>query len=364
MQLQHIIDALEQIAPTALQEDFDNCGLLVGQRQADINGILLCIDVSEQVIDEAKQHGCNLIISHHPLIFRGLKSITGRNEVERCVVAAIKNDIAIYAAHTCMDSVLGGVSFKMAEKLGLQNLQILVPQQHKLLKLTTFVPTAHLEQVRTALFAAGAGHIGHYDACSYATDGLGTFRAGADTHPFCGAIGELHTEPETRLEVVLPTFRQAAVVAALLRAHPYEEPAFDLIALNNRWQTAGLGVVGNLPESMDETDFLQRLKHTFGTAAVKHSPLLGHPVQRIALCGGSGADFIADAKAAQADVYVTADVTYHRFFEADNRLVIADIGHFESEHFTKEMFLEQLSKKIPNFAIRLATSEPKRVFVQ
>ena len=242
MQLQHIIDALEQIAPTALQEDFDNCGLLVGQRQADINGILLCIDVSEQVIDEAKQHGCNLIISHHPLIFRGLKSIT------------------IYAAHTCMDSVWGGVSFKMAEKLGLQNLQILVPQQHKLLKLITFVPTAHLEQVRTALFAAGAGHIGHYDACSYATDGLGTFRAGADTHPFCGAIGELHTEPETRLEVVLPTFRQAAVVAALLRAHPYEEPAFDLIALNNRWQTAGLGVVGNLPESMDETEFLTLIK--------------------------------------------------------------------------------------------------------
>lgn len=363
MQLQNILDALEQIAPTALQEDFDNCGLLVGRRQTDITGILLCIDVSEQVIDEAKQHGCNLIISHHPLIFRGLKSITGRNEVERCVIAAIKNDIAIYASHTCMDSVWGGVSFKMGEKLGLHDMQVLVPQQQKLLKLVTFVPTAHLATVREALFAAGAGHIGRYDACSYASEGHGTFRAGADTHPFCGTVGELHTEPETRLEVILPKFRQTAVVSALLRAHPYEEPAFDLIALENTWPMAGLGVVGNLPESMDETDFLQRLKQTFGTDAVKHSPLLGRPVRRIALCGGSGADFIADAKAAKADVYVTADVTYHRFFEAENRLIIADIGHFESEQFTKEIFFEQLSKKIPNFAIRLAESEPKRVLV-
>ncbi|MGN0186617.1 MAG: Nif3-like dinuclear metal center hexameric protein [Paludibacteraceae bacterium] len=363
MQLQNILDALEQIAPTALQENFDNCGLLVGQRQADITGILLCIDVSEQVIDEAKQHGCNLIISHHPLIFRGLKTITGSNEVERCVISAIKNDIAIYASHTCMDSVWGGVSFKMGEKLGLQNLQILVPQQQQLLKLVTFVPTTHLEQVRSALFAAGAGHIGHYDACSYAGEGQGTFRAETGTHPFCGTVGEFHTEPETRLEVILPKFRQATVVSALLRAHPYEEPAFDLIALENAWPMAGLGVVGNLPESMDETTFLQCLKRTFACEAVRHSPFLGRPVQRIALCGGSGADFITAAKAAHADVYVTADVTYHRFFEADNRLVIADIGHFESEQFTKEIFLEQLSKKIPNFAIRLAESEPKRVLV-
>lgn len=362
MKLQQIIDTLEAFAPLALQESFDNCGLLIGRRDAEITGALLCLDLSEAVIAEAAQHGYNLIISHHPLIFRGLKSLTESNEVERCVAQAIRHDIAIYASHTCMDSANGGVSFRMAQKLGLNNVRVLVPQRDKLLKLVTFVPLAQLATVRDALFAAGAGHIGRYDACSYSSPGDGTFRAGEGTNPFCGTIGELHTEREARLEVIVPTYRQTAVVKALLQAHPYEEPAFDLVPLANTWNNVGLGVVGDLPQAMDETDFLAQLKTTFHADCIKHSPRLGRPLKRIALCGGSGADFIAHAKAAHADAFVTADVAYHRFFEADGALLIADIGHFESEQFTKEIFLEQISKKFPNFAVRMSEKEPKRVF--
>lgn len=362
MKLQQIIDKIEEFAPLALQEDFDNCGLLVGRRDAEITGALLCLDVSEAVIAEAVRLGYNLIISHHPLIFKGLKSLTESNEVERCVAQIIRNDMVLYASHTCMDSANGGVSFRMAQKLGLGNVRVLAPQRGKLLKLVTFVPVAQLETVRDALFAAGAGHIGHYDSCSYTSLGDGTFRAGEECDPFCGAIGEFHTENEARLEVILPLYRQTAVVKALMRSHPYEEPAFDLIPLANVWNSVGLGVVGDLPQAVTETDFLARLKAVFKADCIKHSPLLGRSVRRVALCGGSGSDFIANAKAAQADVFVTADVGYHRFFDADGALLIADVGHFESEQFTKEIFFEQISKNFPNFAVRMSESEPKRVF--
>lgn len=360
--LNTIIDALEAFAPRALQEDFDNCGLQVGQRDAEITGALLCIDVSEAVIDEAIQKHCNLIISHHPLIFRGLKSLTGKNEVERCVAKAIKNEVAIYASHTCMDSARGGVSHRMAQKLGLRDVRVLVPQSDKLVKMVTFVPVAQLDEVRAAVFEAGAGQIGNYDFCSYVSEGYGTFRAGDEAQPFCGEIGQLHTENEARLEVILPKFKQAAVVAALLKAHPYEEPAFDLIPLANSWAQVGLGATGFLPEPTDERTFLAQLKTIFQTDCIKHSPFLGRKISKIALCGGAGSDFIGAAKAAKADIYITGDVTYHRFFEADNQIVIADIGHFESEQFTKEIFFEQISKKIPNFAVQMAQSEPRRVF--
>lgn len=362
MKLQQIIGILEEFAPLALQEDFDNCGLLIGRRDADITGALLCLDVSEAVINEAVRLGYNLVVAHHPLIFKGLKSLTESNEVERCVALAIKNDVAVYASHTCMDSANGGVSFRMAQKMGLENVRVLVPQHNKLVKLVTFVPTAQLGVVRDALFTAGAGHIGRYDQCSYSSAGNGTFRAGDGCNPFCGRIGEFHTENEVRLEVVVPKYRQTAVLKALMQSHPYEEPAFDLIPLANTWDSVGLGVVGDLPHPIDECDFLSQLKIVFKTDCVKHSPLLGHPVQRVALCGGSGADFITHAKMACADAFVTADVGYHRFFEADGSLLITDIGHFESEQFTKEIFFEQISKKIPNFAIRMSESESKRVF--
>ena len=361
MQLQTIIDHLESFAPLAFQENFDNCGLLIGHRQQNIAGVLVCLDVTESVVDEAIATNHNLIVSHHPLIFKGLKSLTGRNEVERCVMKAIKHDIAIYAAHTNLDSAPNGVSVRMAEKLGLENVQVLVPKSDMLLKLVTFVPIAHIEMVRDALFAAGAGHIGQYDACSFSHTGNGTFRPGIDTHPFVGVVGDVHTESEMRLEVIVPKFQQSRVITALIQSHPYEEPAFDLIPLANEWSQVGLGVVGDLTESVSETQLLSQVKETFKSDCIKHSPFLGRNIRRVALCGGSGADFIANAKEADADAYITADVTYHRFFEAENNLLILDIGHFESEQYTKEIFFEQLIEKFPNFAIRLSASEQRRV---
>lgn len=362
MELQTIIDHLESFAPLAFQEDYDNCGLLLGNRQQTISGVLLCIDVTEAVIDEAIATNHNLIVSHHPLIFKGLKSLTGRNEVERCVLKAIKNDIAIYAAHTNLDSAPNGVSARMAEKLGLVNVRVLAPKSNMLLKLVTFVPVADAETVRNALFAVGAGHIGNYDACSFSHIGEGTFRAGTEAQPFVGEMGKKHTESEIRLEVIVPKHLQSRVISALIQAHPYEEPAFDLIPLANDWERVGLGVVGDLPQTLSESHFLNHVKQTFQSECIKHSPLLRREVTRVALCGGSGADFITNAKAVGAHAYITADVTYHRFFEGENSLLILDVGHFESEQYTKEIFYDQLIKKIPNFAIRLSTSEQKRVF--
>ncbi|HPW90295.1 MAG TPA: Nif3-like dinuclear metal center hexameric protein [Paludibacteraceae bacterium] len=362
MNVQTIVDHLESFAPLAFQEDFDNCGLLVGNRNQEVEGILICLDVTEDVVDEAISTNHNMIISHHPIIFKGLKSLTGRNEGERCVMKAIKHDIAIYAAHTNLDNAPDGVNFRIAQKLNLENVQVLAPKSDMLLKLVTFVPTSHLEKVRNALFIAGAGHIGEYDSCSFSHSGEGTFRPGVAAKPFIGVVGEIHHEPEIRLEVIVPKYKQSAVISALMQSHPYEEPALDLIPLANKWKQVGLGVVGDLPKKYAESDFLKHVKETFKSDVIKHSPLLNRDIRRVALCGGSGADFIPYAKAVGADAFVTADVTYHRFFEAENNLLILDVGHFESEQYTKEIFFEQLIEKFPNFAIRLSTSEKKRVF--
>ncbi|MGL5562321.1 MAG: YqfO family protein, partial [Tannerellaceae bacterium] len=256
MRIKDVIREIELFAPPQLQESYDNAGVQVGDVYQQANGVLLCLDITEEVVEEALELGCNLIISHHPLIFKPLKSLTGRNYIERCVIKACQNDLVIYSAHTNLDSVQGGVSFRIAEKLGLQNVRVVSPRKQALLKLVTFVPTDHAEQLRQALFNAGAGHIGNYDSCSYNVKGEGTFRAGSGTDPFCGNIGELHNEKEVRVEVILPAFKRAAVTRALLSVHPYEEPAYDFYALANDWSQVGFGVVGELPEDEEEIDFL------------------------------------------------------------------------------------------------------------
>lgn len=361
--LREICQILETFAPLDLQESYDNSGLLIGEKENLVRGALLCLDVTEAIIDEAITLDINLIIAHHPLIFKGLKRITGRNYVERCVLKAIRHNIAIYAGHTNFDSIQGGVSYRMAEKLNLQNVSTLLPHPEKLCKLVTFVPNAEAENIKKTLFEAGAGHIGAYDCCSFSVDGAGTFRANSGAVPFCGIPGEQHTEAEQRIEVILPRYLQYKITQALCEAHPYEEPAFDIIPLANTWQQVGLGVVGHLPASVSEIDFLQSLKSIFGCQAIKHSPFRDKPISRVALCGGSGADLIPQALASKADIFITADVSYHRFFESENQLIIADIGHYESEQFTKELFYEQLNKKLPNFAIHLSTAEKRQVLV-
>ena len=357
MKLKEITKVLENFAPLALQEDFDNAGLLVGNANAEISGALLCVDVTENVIDEAIEFGFNLIIAHHPLIFKGLKKILGKNYIERCILKAIKNDIAIYAAHTNFDSVKNGVSYKMAEKIGLKDLKILSPKENVLVKIATFVPAEFAENVRVAVCKAGAGHIGNYDYCTFSTSGKGTFRALDGANPFLGELHKLNTENEIKLEFVLPAYLVDNVVVALKDAHPYEEAAVDIFPLKNIWENVGLGVVGTLPKPMKEEEFLNYIKEIFDVGAIKHSKFLEKNISKVALCGGSGADFINDAKRCGADIYVTADVSYHRFFEAENLLVIADIGHFESEQFAKEIFYEQIIKNFPNFAVQFSKKE-------
>ena len=351
MVIQEIITHLESFAPLAYQESYDNSGLLVGHPLQQINKALLTIDVTEAVIDEAIEHGCGLIIAHHPIIFKGMKRLNGYNEVERCLIKAIKNDIAIYAIHTNLDNVLHGVNAMIADAIGLVNRAVLQPKSSTLKKLYSFVPGSHAEQVRSAVFAAGAGHIGNYSECSFNAPGEGTFKAGEGTTPFVGKQGERHTEEEIKIEVIFPAWLEKKIIIALLAAHPYEEVAYDIISLDNENQAIGSGLVGELATPLAEEAFLQLLKSRFGLSVIRHTALLGRPVQKIALCGGAGA-FLADAaRAAGADFYITSDIKYHEFFDAEDRLVIADIGHYESEQFTTELLFAILTQKFPTFAV-------------
>jgi len=357
MNVKSICDLIEEVAPLSLQESYDNAGLLVGDSHMEINSVLICLDVTEEVIEEAIRKNCTMIVSHHPLIFNGLKRITGQDEVQRCVAIAIKNDIAIYAAHTNLDNVLKGVSGKMAEKIGLIHTRILQPRQNSLLKLITYVPQLYAEKIRSELFEAGAGQIGNYDSCSFNAQGTGTFRANEHAQPFVGSLNELHTEPESRIEVILPVYLKNQVLEALLRIHPYEEPAYDFVPLQNAWNQVGAGVIGDLAIPEDELEFLNRIKTIFNIPTIRHTGLLGKKITRVALCGGSGSEFLTDAIKAGADVYISGDFKYHQFFDAQKRLVIADIGHFESEQFTKDIFFEIITKKMPTFAVQISDSK-------
>lgn len=350
MKIRDIINTITAVAPPSLQESYDNAGLIFGNPDWEVTNVLLTLDTTEAVILEAIEKGCNLVVAHHPIVFGGLKKINGSNYVERVAILAIKHDIAVYAAHTNLDNVLAGVSARMAEQLQLQDCRVLDPKKELLKKLYTFVPAAQLEAVRSALFAAGAGHIGNYSECSFQADGQGTFKGDAGTDPFVGKPGERHTEPEAKLEVVFPKYLESAVVKALVAAHPYEEVAYDLVSLDNAWAGAGSGIIGKLSEPMDELAFLQWVKKQFNTGCVRYTPLRGKPVQTVALCGGAGSFLLKKAIAAGADAYISADFKYHEFFDAENQIVIADVGHFESEQFTVELFYHILTQKFRNFA--------------
>ncbi len=350
MKIKDVISAIEAFAPLQYQESYDNAGLLFGNPAWELSNVLLTLDATEEVIDEALARNCNLVVAHHPIVFGGLKKITGSNYVERVAIKAIKHDIAVYAAHTNLDNVRNGVCDMMAQRLGLEQCRVLAPKKELLKKLYTFAPHTKAEEVRDALFAAGAGHIGNYDECSFNVEGAGTFRAGEGTNPFAGKQGKRHIEPETKIEVIFPAYLESQVLQALLKSHPYEEVAYDIIRLDNAYQQAGSGLIGTLPAPMDETAFLQLVKERFHTGCVRYTPLRGRPVQQVALCGGAGSFLLKKAIAAGADAYISADFKYHEFFDAENQLVIADVGHFESEQFTIELFYNILTEKFRNFA--------------
>lgn len=365
MHIAAIIAHLESIAPPSLQESYDNAGLLTGDAAWECTGVLCTLDTTEAVILEAVARKCNMVVAHHPIIFGGLKKINGKNYVEKAVIAAIKHDIAIYAIHTNLDHVLAGVNGKMADKLGLVKRSVLAPKASTLKKLYTFVPLAQAEQVRSALFTAGGGHIGQYSECSFGVEGEGTFKGGEGTNPFVGQPGTRHEEKEVKLEVIFPAWLQTALVKALIAVHPYEEVAYDVVELANTHPGMGSGLLGELPDLLEGKDLLALVKKEFGLTVIRHTPLLDKPVRKVALCGGAGSFLVSRALAAGADFFITADMKYHEFFDANDRMVIADIGHFESEQFTTDLLITVLQEKFTTFAVLKSEvkTNPVRYFV-
>jgi dinuclear metal center YbgI/SA1388 family protein len=351
MLVEKIVTFLESIAPISLQENYDNAGLITGNTQMNCTGVLISLDCVESTIEEAIEKKCNLIVAHHPIIFVGLKKINGNDYVERTIIKAIKNDIAIYAIHTNLDNVLRGVNGKIASLLGLENIQILAPKKNTLQKLIVYTPTENVQQLTEALFAAGAGNIGNYSECAYTSTGTGYFKPELGSTPKVGEIGKRESVQETKLEVIFPTESFSKVVKAVKANHPYEEVAHELYNLENYNQETGSGIIGNIPKTIAEDAFLGLLTIIFKTKVIRHSRFTGKTLKKIAICGGAGSFLTKTAKSMGADVFVTSDIKYHEFFDADGDILLADIGHFESEQYTIDLLFDLLSDKFPNFAL-------------
>lgn len=354
MKINEIISYLDNRFPPSLQESYDNSGFLLGDRNSEIKGALVTVDLTMEVVEEALQYGCNLIITHHPFIFSGVKRITTDSLMGRMLYMLINNNMAVYAAHTNLDNLDTGVNDILAKRLGIIDTKILSPMSNKLRKLVVYVPTLYANKVREAMFEAGAGGIGNYDSCSFNSEGKGTFRANAAATPFVGEIGELHVEVEERIEVVYPVMYEQRILSAMKAVHPYEEPAYDCIPLTNVWDRVGAGMVGVLPESMSTIDFLKRVKDVLGIPVIRHSDLCFDTVRTVAICGGAGSFLIGNAKGAKADIYLTGDLKYHDFQQAEGGIILADIGHFESEQFVKDLIYWEMSKKFSNFVSRIS----------
>ena len=362
MIIKDITDYLEELAPLNYAEDFDNVGLLIGNYSDSVTGVLVTLDTLEKTVEEAITKKCNLIVSFHPIIFGGIKKLNGNSYVERVVLKAIQNDIAIYATHTALDNSKNGVSAKISEVLGLKNNKILLPKKGILKKLTTFVPIENAEKLRNALFNAGAGNIGNYDRCSFNIDGEGTYRGNQNSNPSIGKKGENHTENETQISVLYESKNETTILASLQKNHPYEEISYDLLTIENVHQNIGMGMIGDLPTEMEENEFLLFLKEKMKTACIRHSNLINKKIKKVALLGGSGSFAISDAIKAGADAYVSADFKYHEFFKAENKIILADIGHYESEQFTKNLLVDYLTKKFSNFAIVLSEESTNPIY--
>ncbi len=353
--IQDITNHLETFAATMYQEEYDNAGLIVGNPRDEVSGILISLDSTEDIVEEAIQKKCNLVVAHHPIVFKGLKKLNGKNYVERTVLKAIKNDIALYAIHTNLDNMKMGVNAKIAEKLSLKEVEILAPKKQKLMKLTTFVPLANSKEVLTALGIVGAGQIGEYKNCSFRTEGIGSFQPTEKANPYIGQANIQEEVIEHRIEVVFPIHLEQKIMNALRKAHPYQEIAYYLHLLENENPEIGSGAIGILPEKMDGKDFLIYLKEKMQLQTIRHTPLLNNRIEKVALCGGSGSFLLNKAIQKKADVYISADFKYHEFFDADQKIVIADIGHYESEVFTKELIADFLIQRFEDLQILKST---------
>ena len=362
MIIKNITDYLEELAPLNYAEDFDNVGLLIGNYNTPVTGVLITLDTLEKTVEEAISKKCNLIVSFHPIIFGNIKKINGNSYVERVVLKAIKNEIAIYATHTALDNSKNGVSAKISEVLGLKNNKILLPKKGILKKLTTLVPIANAEELRNTLFKAGGGNIGNYDHCSFNIEGEGTYRGNKNSNPTLGKKGEHHTEKETQISIIFESKNEATILSVLQENHPYEEIAYELVTIENVHHDIGMGMIGHLPSEMEEKDFLLFLKKRMKTACIRHSNLINKKVKKVAVLGGSGSFAISDAIQAGADAYVSADFKYHDFFKAENKMILADVGHYESEQFTKNLLVDYLTKKFSSFAIILSEESTNPIY--
>ncbi len=354
MTVRDITCILEELAPKPYAESFDNVGLLVGNLNQKVSKALLTLDCTEEVVDEAIEKKSDLIITFHPIIFKGLKSITGKNYVERVVLKAIKNDIAIYAIHTNLDFAWQGSNKKLCDILKLSNIKILLPKEKTIKKLTFYAPNDHAEKVREALFKVGAGSIGNYSHCSFNVEGTGSFKGNEESNPVIGKKGALHYEKETAVNMTFPWYLENQIISTLRKVHPYEEVAYEISPLDNINQHIGIGMYGLLPNPMEEKEFLQFVKRKLPTDCIRHSKLTGKRIQKVAVLGGSGSFGLEKAKQVKADAYISADFKYHEFFTAENQLLICDIGHYESEQFIKSLLFDVLTKKITNFAFALS----------
>ena len=354
MIVKEVCHILEELAPLAYAEDFDNVGLLVGDPTTKVSGILVSLDTLETVVDEAIAKNCNLIVSFHPILFNGLKQLTPSDYVRKTLIKALKNDIAIYSMHTALDNVKGGVNSKIADQLHLEDLKVLIPKKGVLKKLNTYIPTTSLETVKESLYQVGAGAIGNYKNCSFSSSGTGEFTPIEGANPTKGSLHQAEQVNETQLQLVFTADQEASIIKTLIEVHPYETVAYEVYSLDNSQEEVGMGRIGRLPEPLNEHKFLSLLKGKFNCEVIKHSSFINKEISKVAVLGGSGAFAIDAAIRAGADAFVTADLKYHDFFKAENRILLADIGHYESEQFTKNLLVEYLTKKIPNFAISLS----------
>jgi len=354
MLLKELLDFFENFAPGSLQESYDNSGLQLGLPMQEISRGLICLDVTPAVITEAIEKGCDLIISHHPLIFNGLKRLTGQHYTERIIIEAIKNNIAIVSIHTNLDNIKNGVNYLLGSKMGLKNLEVLLPKKGLLKKLVTFCPVSHAEKVRNAIFEAGAGQIGEYDCCSFNMEGLGTFRAGKKANPFVGKHNEMHFETELRIETVLPAYLEKKVISAMIKNHPYEEVAYDIYPIENTFGKVGAGMTGEFEIPLSENEFLEMLKKKLRIPCLRHTGFSGKAIKKVAFCGGSGSFLINNAISSGAQAFVTGDLKYHQFFEADGKILLVDAGHYETEQFTKELLYDIVNKNFSKFALLIS----------
>ena len=361
MKLKDIGIYFQNLIPNSMQESYDNSGWQVGNLEDDFKGVLFSLDCTEEIIDEAIRKNCNLIVCHHPVIFNGLKKLTGSNYVEKTIIKALKNNIGIFTIHTNSDNWNNGVNFKIAEKLNLNNVKILAPKKDVLKKIIFFTPIADVEKVRNALFEAGAGNIGNYDNCSFNLEGLGSFRGNDASNPIKGKKGEVHFEKETRVEMIFSEHRKSSIIKALLTTHPYEEVAYDIYSLDNYNQEEGAGAIGELEVEIDEKEFLSLIKAKFNVPCIKHTALLNKKIKKVAICGGTGSFLLKNAINCNADIFISSDFKYHQFFDAEKKIIIADIGHYETEQFTSELFYDLFKKNFTNFAAYISDTNTNPV---